>query len=40
MEATITALSAVVVGSWQRKTHGQQKALTVATSGRRKQNPR
>jgi len=32
MVATITVLSAVVVGSWQRKAHGQQEALTVATN--------
>ena len=31
MEATITALLAVVVGSSRPKAHGQQKTLTVAT---------
>ena len=36
--ATITALSAVVVGSWQRKAHGQQKALAVATQAKREQD--
>jgi hypothetical protein len=38
--ATITALSAVVVGSWQRTAHGQQKALTEATTAKREQDSR
>jgi hypothetical protein len=38
--ATITAQFAVVVGGRQPKTHGQPKALTVATQAKREQNSR
>jgi len=40
LAASITVQFAVVVGSWQRKAHGQQKALTVATTAHAEQNSR